>query len=290
MAASRVIQSTGADGLTGAQRNQLATDRQIRQQRETNDAANKLAQIEAQNQGQRDSTFLNQVGANTRQGMADAAGLQQTQIKETAETGRNKVTNDAAMSRLVTGHGQTMEQLAKADQYNTAGDHRKLAATALAAGVPGAQLNQAMNAQPGVPVDYKGVQVPVRNSQQDQYQFVEQDMGPGQPKSIVVGNRQTGTIAPAVSALATGQQPQPQPQQQPATTGATPAAPDAFSKVYQANPQRLQEDAEFAASQIGTVYKTDEEQLSYLNSVRKTNPTLFQALKLRLGQQQPAAR
>ena len=277
--------------LTGGQQAQLDTDRAIRSQRQADDAANKLAQIEAQNKGQLDTTFLTQVGANTRQGMADAAGLQQTQVREDAETARNKVTNDAAMSRLVTGHGQTIEQLAKADQYNTASDHRKAAATALAAGAPGAQLNQAMNAQPGFPVDYKGVQVPVRNSQQDQYQFVEQDMGPGQPKSIVVGNRQTGTIAPAVSALATGQQAQAQPQPQPAATSTTPAAaPDAFSKVYQSNPQRLQEDTEFAAAQIGTVYKTDEEQLSYLNSVRKTNPTLFLALKQRLGQQQPAAR
>ena len=297
MAASRVIQSTGADGLTGAQRNQLNTDRQIRQQRETNEAANKLAQIEAQNQGQRDTTFLaatgalarenlSQQGATQRQGMADTTTMASTKMRETAETGRNTDNNASALDRLAKGHGFAMEQATQKEKFDAAGDQRKAATQALIYGVPGAQVNNIMNANPGSPVDFKGVQVPLRNSQQDTFQGINTTGDDGKERVMVL-NKQTGALSPAATALSSGQQ-QPAQQQLAGQTG-KPQAPDAFAKIYESNPQQLQADTDFAASQIGTVYKTDEEQLTYLNSVRKTNPTLFQSLKQRLGQQ-PAAR
>lgn len=293
MASSRVIQSTGADGLTTGQRNQLATDRQIRAERENKDAVNKLAQINAQNQGQQNVAFLNntgamvrenvsQAGATQRQGMADNSAMAVTKLRETAETGRNTASNASAMDRLAKGHGFTMEQATQKEKFDAAGDHRKAAAAALVAGAPGAQINSAMNANPGFPVDYSGVQVPLRNTQQDTHQFITQADSTGAQK-VLVGNKQTGQLAeaPAVAALSSGVQ---QPQQQSAGKQ-QPAAPDAYSKIYQDNPQRLQEDTASAAAQIGTVYKTDEEQLAYLNATRKTNPMLFQALKQQLGQQ-----
>ena len=300
MASSRVIQSTGADGLTTGQRNQLATDRQIRAERENKDAVNKLAQINAQNQGQQNVAFLNntgamvrenvsQAGATQRQGMADNSAMAVTKLRETAETGRNTASNTAAMDRLSKGHGFAMEQATQKDKFDTAGDHRKAAAAALVAGAPGAQINSAMNANHGFPVDYSGVQVPLKNTQQDQFQFITKDNQAGQAQSVMVGNKQTGQLveAPAVSALSSGVQQQQSPA---ATVVGKPAAPDAYAKIYQGNPQRLQEDVASAAAQIGTVYKTDEEQLAYLNATRKTNPMLFQALKQHLVQQQAVAR
>lgn len=277
-------------------------------------AASELAKVREQNKGNIEYGNLNaaaglakenlsQHGATQRQQMGDTAQTNMTNIRETAQTGRQKAGDAEAMARLAAGHGFTIEQMTKKDQFDVAGDHRKTAADALLAGTPGEQVTQAMNVQPGFNVDYKGIQVPLKNNQTDQYQAIARDNQSG-GQSVVILNRQTGQLHedPAISALTTGQQAQQQTpaarptdrasaiQAQASAPGATPAAPDAFSKVYQSNPKRLQEDTEFAASQIGTVYKTDEEQLSYLNSVRKTNPTLFQALKLRLGQQQPAAR
>jgi len=247
---------------------------------------------------------LSQGGQTLRQGMANDGAMATTRLREVAETGRNNATNRAAlqrvqtgeqgaMDRLVKGHGFTLEQMGQKEKFDAAGDHRKFASQAVLAGAPGSQVNNMANANPGFPVDYSGVQVPLKNTQQDQFQFITKDNQAGQPQSVMVGNRQTGQLqeAPAVSALATGAQQQPQ--QQPGNTpvaGKQPAAADAYAKIYQSNPQRLHEDVASAAAQIGTVYKTDEEQLSYLNATRKTNPMLFQALKQQLSQQQAVAR
>lgn len=199
---------------------------------------------------------------------------------------------DAANALTGLQHTNEIAKMAEADKFKAAEQNRTTGAAALLAGGNEAVAANMINNQPGLPGDPRGLNIPLKTNQQDQFQFVEQDNGPGQAKTIMAGNRQSGTISPAVSALSSGRPApvQQQPAAMPVQPGATPAAADAFSKVYQANPQRLQEDTAFAAAQIGTVYKTDEEQLSYLNSVRKTNPTLFQALKQRLGQQQPAAR
>lgn len=198
---------------------------------------------------------------------------------------------DATTALAGQQHTNELAKLAEADKFKANEQHRAAGAAALAAGTPGDQVRQLMNPNAGFPVDYSGVQVPLKNTQQDQFQFITRDNQAGQPQTVMVGNRQTGQLqeAPAVSALSSGV---PQPQQQPAApvAGKQPAAPDAYAKIYQSNPQRLQEDVASAAAQIGTVYKTDEEQLAYLNATRKTNPTLFQALKQQLGQQQAVAR
>ena len=74
-----------------------------------------------------------------------------------------------------------------------------------------------------------------------------------------------------------------------------PAYASKLSNIIAAN-KRARSDAGYPSGtipvngQIGTVYKTNEEQLSYLNATRKTNPMLFQALKQQLGQQQAVAR
>lgn len=244
---------------------------------------------------------LAQGGQTLRQGMANENAIATTTLRETSETGRNNATNlaalqrvqtgeQSAMDRLAKGHEFTLEQMGQKEKFDAAGDHRKAAAAALVAGAPGSQVNQMANANPGFPVDYSGVQVPLKNTQQDQFQFITKDNMAGQPQSVLVGNRQNGQIveAPAVSALSSGAQQQQQPAAQAA--GKQPAAADAYAKIYQSNPQRLQEDVAFATAQIGTVYKTDEEQLAYLNATRKTNPMLFQALKQQLVRQQAVAR
>lgn len=295
MGHSRVIQSTGADGLTGAQRSQLETDRQIRATREQNDAVNKLAQIKANTQGQLEVAALNnrgemerenisQSGATNRQELANKNNLAVTGLRETAETGRNDASNAAAADRLAKGHGYAMEQAAQKNQFDVAGDHRRTGAAAMLAGVQGSQLNNALNASPGYPVDYSGVQVPLRNSQQDAHQFITQSDATGAQR-VLIGNKQTGQLveAPAVNALASDAQQQPTAQRQNTAT-------DAYAKIYQENPQRLQDEVASAAAQIGTVYKTDEEQLAYLNATRKSNPMLFQALKQHLSQQQAVGR
>ena len=204
---------------------------------------------------------------------------------------------DAATALAGLQHTNEMSKLAETDKFKAAEQNRATGAAALLAGGNEAVAANMINNQPGLPGDPRGLNIPLKTNQQDQFQFVTRDapVGSNQPATIFAGNKQTGQLhqvgGGAVASLASGAPAtQPHPQQQPVASGAPPSAPDAFSKVYQSNPQRLQEDTEFAAAQIGTVYKTDEEQLSYLNSVRKTNPTLFQSLKQRLGQQQPAAR
>jgi hypothetical protein len=304
---SRVIQSVGADGLTTGQRGQLATDRQIKKERLDSEAANKLAQIDLQNQGQQNATFLTQVGANVRQGMADKTAVQTTNTKELAETDRNTATNQGAMDRLVTGHGQTMAQLAEQEKYTAAGDQRKTGAALVAAGVPGEQVNRLMNPNPGFPTDYTGIQAPLKNNQVDNFQFITRDVGVGQ-QEVLAGNRQLGTVSP-VSALAnpsTTAQPKAGAAQSPApsaagaqqtrATGLGPqpvqqesAAPNAFAQVYAKKPERLQEDANFAYAQLGTVYKTKEEADKYLDGVKVTNPMLYDAVAAKIMAQAQAS-
>lgn len=201
---------------------------------------------------------------------------------------------DAANALTGLQHTNEIAKMAEADKFKAAEQNRTTGAAALLAGGNEAVAANMINNQPGLPGDPRGLNIPLKTNQQDQFQFVTRDapVGTNQPAAIFAGNKQTGQlhqVGDAAAALA-GTANQQQQKQQPAAQQSTREAADAFSNVYQANPQRLQEDTAFAAAQIGTVYKTDEEQLSYLNSVRKTNPTLFQALKQRLGQQQPAAR
>ena len=217
------------------------------------------------------------------------SAMQKQRIASDSDLQGKRIDATTALAGLQ--HTNELARLAEADKFKANEQHRAAGAAALAAGAPGYQVRQLMNPNAGFPVDYSGVQVPLKNTQQDQFQFLTRDNQEGQPQTVMVGNRQTGQLveAPAVTALAGGAQPQQQPAAAP-MAGKQPAAADAYSKIYQSNPQRLQEDVASAAAQIGTVYKTDEEQLAYLNATRKTNPTLFQALKQQLGQQQAVAR
>lgn len=199
---------------------------------------------------------------------------------------------DAANKLAGMQHTNELTRMAEADKFKAAEQNRATGAAALLAGGNEAVAGNMINNQAGFTADTKGLNIPLKTNQQDQFQFVTRDapVGSNQPATIFAGNKQTGQlhqVGDAAAALS-GQASQQQQPQRPAAT--QPEAADAFAKLYKSNPQSLQEDTDFAEAQIGTVYKTDEDQLAYLNSMRKTNPTLFQALKQRIGQQQPVAR
>lgn len=304
MAKSRVVFSAGSN-LTGGQQAQLQTDRDIRATREANEAASRLAQVGLQNKGNMDVTTANNAGQ-----------LQRENISQAGQTGREKMSNDAsikttgmanqgAMDRLVTGNTHAIDaatvantranETAKvANDFATAADHRKTSGAALLAGADPAQLNNALNPNPGMPVDYSGVKVPVKNNQVDQFQFIHQPADPTTqtPAAVIAGNKQTGqtvNVTPGQAAAALAGQPGTDRPTRQAGAGAPQrdpaAAGDAFAQIYQDNPQRLQEDVAFTTSQIGTVYKTPEEQKSFLMSLRQSNPTLFNMVYQSLKQQ-----
>ena len=321
MAKSRVVfNTTGSDGLTNGQRNQLQADRSIRATREANEAASRLAQVGLQNKGNMDVTTANNAGQLQRENISQAGQTGREKMSNDASIKTTGMTNQGAMDRLVTGNTHAIDaatvantranETAKvANDFATAADHRKTSGAALLAGADPAQMNNALNPNPGMPVDYSGVKVPLKNNQVDNIQFMTQPAGlDGSPAAIYVGNKQTAQVSlvtPEAAALAgqaadnrgnipgfpTGQVDPNRATRQP--VAATPqrdpnAAGDAFAQVYRDNPQRLQEDAAFSVSQFETAHKTPEEQESYLMALRQSNPTLFQLVHPMLKQRYPA--
>lgn len=201
---------------------------------------------------------------------------------------------DATTALAGLNHTNDMSKLAEADKFRASEQSRATGSAALLAGGNEAVAANMINNQAGFPADPKGLNIPLKNNQLDQYQFITQDapVGSNLPATIFAGNKGSGQVSPvdtaaaALSGQQTGQPAAPrafgnrlegQQQQQPAapTGGPTSQAATAFDTIYKDTPQRLQEDAAFAVSQIGTVHKTPEEQKSYLLAMRQSNPTLF---------------
>jgi hypothetical protein len=274
-------------------------------------ADSESARNAATNSGLMAREGMSQTGANFRQVSSEKAqanlqgqrigadfGLQDQRAGTELNLQQRRI--DAANSLAGTQHKYDLEKLAEGDKFGAAAAKRLLGAQGILAGGNEAVGNNLINNQAGFNGDVSGFNIPLKNNQVDQYQFITQDNGAGKGQTVLAGNKSLGIATPvngAAAALAGATQQPAQgtqrvqnPQQaQPPAPVQTPAqgnntAPNAFTSVYQKNPGQLQADVDFAHNSLGTVHKTDEEQFQYLNNMRTSNPTLYNAVKMRIAQ------
>jgi hypothetical protein len=261
---------------------------------------------------------MSQAGQNTRQESAQVAAenLQGGRLRSDATLQQGRI--DATSSLAGMQHKNDLEKMTEADKYKAAEQNRTLGAQALLAGGNESVASNLMNTAPGFQGVAKGLNIPLKNTQVDQYQFFTQDNGAGKAPTVYAGNKGTGVASQVNAAAALAQnaqgattaapqaqpqqpgataapaqrtsQPQPEPIQQPVQTPAqgNKTAPNAFAELYQKYPDNLKADSDAAFNQVDTIYKTDEERFKYLNNLRTTNPTLYNVVKPRIVAQQQA--
>jgi hypothetical protein len=266
---------------------------------------------------------MSQTGQTDRQKSAEAAhlnlqgqrigadfGLQDQRLgsEQALQTQRIGATRDLANI----SHKNDLEKLNEADKLKASEQSRLLGAQALLAGGNEDVASNLVNNAPGTRGDVRGLNIPLKNTQMDNYQFLTQDNGPGKGQSIVVGNKGSGATAVAspesnfaASALVgdkggaavkrtQGQQAAAEKAAMPAPVK-TPAEGNTaigqeFDRIYKMYPNRLNEDALAAHGSLGVIHKTDQEQFNYLNSLRTSNPTLYRAVRGRIDAEQQGAR
>jgi hypothetical protein len=275
--------------------------------------ASALARENLSQEGQTGRQKSGELAQMSLQGQRIGADFGLQEQRGGMESGLQQKRIDAANSLAGLQHKYDLEKLSEGDKFKAAEQNRLIGAQALLAGGDESVASNLLNTAPGFPGSAKGLNIPLKNNQVDQYQFITQDNGAGKGQTVLAGNKASGTATPinaAASSLVVGgqgagQQPQAatqrtqgqgtlpaqnagQPGAQTPSAAAQQAA-NAYTKIYQNNPQQLTADANEAHAKLGTVYKNNDDRFRYFRDLEKSNPQLHQELIRRLQGQQSAS-